>query len=132
MVFDIANGGNLAWAMWGFATTVYFTSVIWGRWGEQGFDRAAQLMTGVILVSLGSCVHRLYWFVGRIGFVEGDKTLFLLAAKYADVMYPFVIGGITLGYALHMMPLLRRFLGGWWWAWCGGVTILAFIIGGYA
>jgi hypothetical protein len=120
----LTNIGNGIW----IAISVLVSYYMFKLWRKTNDKVVSNLSQGILMVSVSSAIHRLWWFIGIVMAPAGSKYA-LWATDYRGILTLFVLT-LAIGYSLHIKMVLKAQCGWWWLRPLGAVLFGASL--GYA
>ena len=117
----LTNVGNGIW----IAISLLVSYYMFQLWKKTTDDTVKSMSTGILMVSMSSALHRLWWFMGIVMAPAGAKYA-SWATDYRG-MLTLLILTLAIGYSLHIKMVLKARCGLWWLRPLGAVIFGAFL-----
>ena len=119
----LTNIGNGIWICISMLVSWYMTRL----WLLTDHPTVKSMSLGILMVSVSSAIHRLWWFLGIVFAPEGQNYADW-TTDYRGILTLFVLT-LAAGYSLHIKMVLEKRCGWLWWLRPAGAVLLGACLG---
>lgn len=125
---EIVTGYNVVWIVSALLVSAYFGITATSKIKNKQFGYALWIMCGVILVSLGTVIHRIFWTLWGWANTHSPQIAehLISSAVYIGLFSSLLV---AVGYAMHLAPITRKFFHKYWWLMVIVSVLIQFWIG---